>query len=160
MNIIFDSNIWIEELGLNSGAASAAKFFIKKKNIQVVLPEVVELEVTKNLNDKLNTFISLINNNYRQLLTVFGELKSIKLPKEEEVKEKIKKIFTESNLNIINYPFTFESAKDSFLKTINKVPPSDKQQQFKDGVLWADCVVFLKKNDLIFVTSVITSNII
>ena len=39
----------------------------------------------------------------------------------------------------------------SFLKTIKKLPPSDKDQQFKDGVLWADCVELLKSDDVLLV---------
>jgi len=50
--------------------------------------------------------------------------------------------------------FSFESARSSFLKTVEGLPPSsDQNQQFKDGVLWADCISLLEHDDVFFVTS-------
>ena len=33
------------------------------------------------------------------------------------------------------------------------MPPSDRTQEFKDGVLWADCLDLLKNDDLCLVTA-------
>jgi hypothetical protein len=38
------------------------------------------------------------------------------------------------------------------MKTITKEPPSDKSQQFKDGVLWADCLQLLCDDDVLLAT--------
>ena len=38
------------------------------------------------------------------------------------------------------------------MKTIQKVPPSDRTQEFKDGVLWADCVRLLDQDDVLLAT--------
>ena len=38
------------------------------------------------------------------------------------------------------------------MKTVDKLPPSDKHQQFKDGVLWADCVKLLIDDDVVLVS--------
>jgi hypothetical protein len=56
-------------------------------------------------------------------------------------------------VNLIGIPFTLESARSSFLKTIQKVPPSHNNQQFKDGVLWADCLTLLDTDDVTLVTA-------
>jgi len=53
---------------------------------------------------------------------------------------------------LTGYTFTLESAKLSLQKINDKVPPSDKNQQFKDGVIWADCMNLLQKGDVILVT--------
>jgi hypothetical protein len=42
--IVFDTNIWISELGLNSAKGAATRFFVKKRGATVVVPEVVKLE--------------------------------------------------------------------------------------------------------------------
>jgi hypothetical protein len=154
MIVVFDTNVWLSELGLNSPAGAATKFFVKEKNAKVVLPEVVRLETEHNLRDKLTEFISKIENNYRQLLTVFGKLKEVVLPDNEAVEEKVRHVFGDLGVDLIEIPFTFESARSSFIKTIAGVPPSDRnRQQFKDGVLWADCVQLLEKDDVYLVTS-------
>jgi len=154
MYIIFDSNIWISELGLNSAKGSATKFFVKKKGATVVVPEVIRLETERTLKNDLINYISEIDKNYKQLLTIFGELKEIVLPCENDINEKVSTIFKGSQLNIVDIPFSLESARSSFLKIIDKQPPnSEKNQQFKDGVIWADCMRLLEKEDVYFVTS-------
>lgn len=49
-------------------------------------------------------------------------------------------------------PFSEESARNSFVRTIDKVPPSHKSQQFKDGVLWDNCKQLAEADDVIFVS--------
>jgi hypothetical protein len=39
------------------------------------------------------------------------------------------------------------------LVTIEKAPPSDKDQQFKDGVIWAECIRLLDTDDVYLVTT-------
>lgn len=76
----------------------------------------------------------------RQLLTAFGRLKDVVLPTEDEIVEKVAELFAGFDEAIFDVPLSLKSARSSFLKTIDKVPPSDREQQFKDGVLLADCV--------------------
>ena len=153
MFIIFDTNIWLSELGLNSAKGAATRFFVKNKGAKVVLPEVVKLEAVINFKNELSKYIFEIEKNYQQLLSIFGKLKEIVLPSAEDIDHKVESIFAESQLEIMEIPFCLESARNSFLKTINKSPPSDKNQQFKDGVIWADCVSLLKEDVVWFVTA-------
>ena len=78
--IVFDSNIWISELGLRSGAAAAVKFFLRQQGARLAIPEVVRLEVKYHLQRDLREYIEEIRSNYRQLLTAFGKLKELVLP--------------------------------------------------------------------------------
>lgn len=153
MYIIFDSNIWISELGLNSAKGAATRFFVKKKGATVIVPEVIKLETERKLRNELGNYIAEISKNYQQLLTIFGKLKEIVLPGETEIHEKVSTIFERSHLDIVEIPLSLESARSSFLKTIDKLAPSDKDQQFKDGVIWADCIRLLEKEDVYLVTS-------
>jgi hypothetical protein len=153
MYIVIDSNIWIRELGLNSNASAAVKFFIKKNNHIIVVPEVVRLEVETNLEREIKGFIDNIKKDYNKLLVIFKNLPEIVLPDESAIKEIARSVFKSLHLEIEEIPFSFESAKSSFLKTIYKNPPSDKSQQFKDGVIWEDCVGLHKKDSVIFITS-------
>lgn len=153
MYIIFDSNIWISELGLNSTIGSTARFFVRSKGAIVVLPEVIKLEVERNLRAALTKYVSDLEKNYRQLLAVFGKLKEQVLPGSEAIESKVAAIFGECQLELMEIPLTLESARSSFLKTIDKIPPSDKDQQFKDGVIWAECVRLLETDDVYLVTN-------
>lgn len=153
MIIVFDTNIWLSELGLNSSLGAATKFFIKQNNARVALPEVVRLETEHNLRNRLREYITAIGDNHRQLLTVFGKLKEVVLPDDNAIENKVGELFSNTGLNFIEIPFSLESARKSFIKTIDGVPPSGRNnQQFKDGVLWSDCVDLLKTDDVYLVT--------
>lgn len=153
MIILLDSNIWLEELGLNSSLGSAVRFYLKQKGAQIALPEVVKLEVESNFRNRLIGNVDSIKKNYNQLLAVFRELKEIVLPNENEITKHVSTFFSELGVHYLEMPFSLEAARSSFLKIINKEPPNgEKNQQFKDGVLWAHCLDLLNSDDVIFVT--------
>ena len=153
MYIVFDSNIWLSEYGLNTVKGSAVRLFMKKNNIQLALPEIVKEEVERNLRNDLLTSISGIERSYRELLSVFRRLKEIVLPNEDEIERVISEIFDHHGLDIVPVPFTIESARESLQKINDKVAPSANNQQFKDGVIWANCMELLDVDDVMLVTA-------
>lgn len=153
MIVVFDSNVWLSELGLRSKAAAAAKFFLNQSGARLAVPEVVRLEVQHNLQARLTKHIEDIQLNYRQLLTAFGKLREVVLPTGDDVQAKIQELFDSIEVAKLDIPFSIESARSSFLKTIDKSPPSDRTQEFKDGVLWADCLALLSSEPVVLVTS-------
>jgi hypothetical protein len=89
-----------------------------------------------------------------KMLTIFGELKEIDLTSNEMIEAVSTNIFDRLKDKIIRVPFNFESAKSSYEKIVRKIPPNaDKNQQFKDGVIWADCLELLKSGDVHLITS-------
>jgi len=153
MIVVFDTNIWLTELGLNSSVGAAVRFYLRKGEHQVALPEVVRLEATQNFTRTLTDFVKDIQSKYSQLLTVFGSLKEIKLPSSQQIQDRVARLFDGLSIQINDIPFTLTSARRSFIKTIEGTPPSGpKNQQFKDGVLWADCMSLLETDDVALVT--------
>lgn len=152
MIIVFDTNIWYSQLGLKSPSAAAARFYLRQRNARVAIPEVVRLEVTQNLTKRLLQHIESIRSEYRQLLTAFGKLREVVLPSDAEVHARIEELFASLGVEVIDVPFSLESARSSFLKTIKRLPPSATNQQFKDGVLWADCLTMMQADDVVLVT--------
>jgi hypothetical protein len=153
MIVVFDTNVWLSELGLRSGAGAATRFYLKHSGARVAIPEVVRLEVAENLTSRLMKHIESIRSDYSQLLTAFGTLREVVLPGESDVRKRIPELFASMEVAQIDLPFTLESARSSFLKTIHKLPPSHQNQQFKDGVLWADCVSLLSTDEVVLVTA-------
>ncbi|WP_162049654.1 PIN domain-containing protein [Fluviibacter phosphoraccumulans] len=153
MIVILDSNIWLAELGLNSSLGAATRFYLRQQRARIALPEVVRREVQHNFRSRLKEFVSEIAKNHRQLLAICGSLKEVVLPDDSQIEEKVEHIFSDLGVSLIEVPFSIESAQSSFLKTVYKVPPSDKTQEFKDGVLWADCCGLLEEDDVSLVTN-------
>lgn len=153
MIVVFDTNIWISDLALTSNVGSAIRFYLREKKARIGLPEVVKLETEVQLRSTLTEYIQDIQSNHRRLLSVFGRLKEVILPTTEEVDALIGQVFSNLGVQLEEIPFTLDSAKASLIRTVQKLPPSDKNQQFKDGVLWADCLTLLKKEGVFLVTN-------
>ncbi len=153
MFVVLDTNIWLAELGLRSGAAAAAKFYLSRTGAVVVIPEVVRLEVTRHLSARMRQFVEDIQGSYRQLLMTFGTLREIVMPTDTEIAAKAREVFDTFDVAKREIPFGIDSARSSFLKAIEKQAPSDKTQEFKDGVIWSDCLGLLAENDVVLVTS-------
>lgn len=153
MLVIIDSNIWLSSLALRSSLSAAVLFYISKRGWTVVVPEVVHLEVEANLRTQLTSAVDSVQTNHRKLLAVFGRLKEIVLPTQSEIERVVSEVFAIDQIDLRRVPFSPESAMDSFLRTVDKRPPSHRSQQFKDGVIWADCLALLDEDDVILVTS-------
>lgn len=111
------------------------------------------MEVAANLQADLMKFINAIKDSHEQLLTVFQRLPEVVLPTLAQVEAIIPELFSSIGVELINIPFSLQSATSSFLKTIYKVQPSNNSQQFKDGVLWADCMGLLDADNVTLVTA-------
>lgn len=153
MIVVLDTNVWISELALSSTVGSAVRFYLRENNARIGLPEVIKLETEHHLRTNLNKYIEDINRSHRQLLAAFGRLKEIVLPGKEEVEELIFSVFSRLGLQVEEIPFTLESAKNSLIRTVESLPPSDRNQQFKDGVIWADCLKLLESESVFLVTN-------
>ncbi len=153
MIVVFDSNVWITELGLRSAAASSVRFFLKQNGAKVAVPEVVQFEVRQNLTNLLITHVKGIRDKYQQLLIAFGKLREIVLPTEEEIQAKVEEIFASLGVQQKEIPFCLESARSALIKAIKKESPCDKTQEFKDAVIWADCLSLLASNEVVLVTN-------
>ena len=153
MKIVFDTNIWISDLGLNSGAGAAVRFFIKEKDAVVVVPEIVRLEFEKNFTKELQKYKKDIVDTHDKLLTVFGELKEVILPSDEDINNKASEILDSLDVDVDSIPLTLDAAKSSFDKIMDKKPPSKNKQQFKDGVIWANCLELLNTSDVYLVSN-------
>ena len=152
MIVVIDTNIWKSNLYLQSPASAALKLFLVKKAARVGLPEVIKLEVQQHLRSDLVKARDSVRDGHRRLLAVFGRLREVVLPSDAEIEQIADSFFDRFGLNFIEAPFTYESAKGAFMRIIKKVPPCEKSQQFKDAVIWEDCKVFARTEDVVVLT--------
>ena len=153
MIVVLDTNIWLEQLVLNSNLGSAIRFFLRQRSARLALPEVVRLETQHKLRRRIQDAVDNVAKGARQLLTLFGSMKEVVLPTTTEIEAFVSDPFKRLGVEIIEIPFSFESARASFMKIIRAEAPSDKNQQFKDGVIWADCLRLLDEDDVLLATA-------
>ena len=152
MIVVFDTNIWKSALYLRSPTAAAVRFFLRNTRARVGLPEVVRLEVERHCAADIRKSISSIKDHYTRLLAVFGSLKEVVLPDEAKIDVVIADLVKSVGVEIVDVPFSMRSARGSLMRTIDKTPPSDKTQEFKDGVIWEDCVQLLQEDDVVLIS--------
>lgn len=153
MIVIFDTNIWMNELYLRSAAGSAVKLYVKRSGAVIALPEVIRLEVIAHLKADLTRSRDQAEKAHQRMLALFKTLKPISLPTDVQISDLCGRFFDESGLEYREIPFDLGSARDSFLRTIHKRSPSTGSQQFKDGVVWANCIELAAEDDVILVTA-------
>lgn len=87
------------------------------------------------------------------MLAIFGKMKELVMPTDEDIERKVYSIFDFHKERIIRVPFDIKGARSSFEKIIKKEPPnSENNQQFKDSVIWANCLELAQVNEVFLVT--------
>lgn len=152
MIVVFDTNIWKTNLYLRSSASAAVKLFLHMHTAKVGLPEVIRLEVERHLRQDIRAMRDRISQEHKRLLGLFGMLPEVVLPADDEIETVVAGFFSQSGFDLLEVRFSERSARSSLIRTIDKVPPSHKSQQFKDGVLWDDCKNLAETDDVIMVT--------
>jgi predicted nucleic acid-binding protein len=153
MIVVFDTNIWKSSLFLKAGAAAAVRFYLKQKGAKVGMPEVIRLEVERHLRAELRALKDGISCDYQRLLGMVGSLNEVTLPDDAHLENVAANFISSLDFDLIETSFTFEAARSSLMRTIDKVPPSHKSQQFKDGVIWADCLALAQTDHVTLVTN-------
>lgn len=154
MFVVLDSNIWISELGLTTVRGAALLHYLLRRDYILAIPEVVKTEVEWHVRRILSGHRADIERKHRQLLSVFGKLKELVLPTEDQIATRAAEVFADLPTRVREIPFALPSARASFEKLVQGAPPSsDKNQQFKDGAIWADCMELLREGDVVLVTA-------
>jgi hypothetical protein len=153
MFIMFDANVWRSQLVLNSPAGAAVRFYIRQYGATVAVPEIVRLELAQVLRVFLDGLTDDIRKKHNNLLAVFGTLKEIVLPTPDQIREKVSVVLSHLDVPTVELPFSLDVAKSSLRKIIEKMPPSDKTEEFRDGVIWAHCLDLLSEADVYLVTA-------
>lgn len=152
MIVVFDTNVWKSALYLRSPAAAAVALYLSIQEAKVGLPEVVRLEVQHHLRNDIIKYRDDIRRRYDSLLVIFGKMREVALPTDEQVDELVSSFFHQSGFNFLEVPFSPEAARDSFIRTIDGRRPSHKSQQFKDGILLVNCKELAERDDVVLVT--------
>ena len=153
MFIVFDTNVWFSQLGLQSPIGAAIRHFAIRQKATVAIPEIVQLEVEETLTAHLHKLKKQIEGSHHKLLHVLGKLEPIHLPSEEEIRKAVENIIPKFDVPILQIPFNIDVARSSMMKALRKIPPSSKNnEQFRDGVIWAHCLELLSEGDVYFVS--------
>lgn len=153
MFVMFDSNVWISQVGLKSDRAVKVLEFIRRKNAILAVPEIVKCEMEMKLREKLLLKKERTKEAIGYIANVLAEVENIALPTSDDIKDRVGSLVNDTGVQIKEMPLTMEAAKSSLDKILYKQQPSGrKKEQFTDGVIWANCLELLKESDVWFVS--------
>ncbi|WP_269755897.1 PIN domain-containing protein [Desulfogranum marinum] len=158
--IILDTNIWIYSTRLLDDSMSAALlFYLNNTGGKLVLPEIIEKEVSANLTKIAKSACGEIDKQYALLQKIFGSIDDYRLPNDGDINQAFTKKQTELKKLIQKVPFTFLHAKGALNRILKGIPPNkvsnQKQQgdqQFKDSCIWEVAIELAKKSEVVFIT--------
>jgi hypothetical protein len=150
--VVLDTNIWIESRLLRSPLGAALLFWLHHSRARIGLPEVVELEISKNIVNRCADAIAGIEKNYAWLDSIVGAC-DYTLPTGEEVERAIKERLDCLLHSSHRISFTLEHAKAALMRVNEGTPPNGaKDQQFKDSAIWEAILELASRYTVHFVT--------
>ena len=149
MFVVLDSNVWISQLGLNTNSGEQFRAFVRKKRAVLAVPSVVRLEVKRELHNECIKKMDDIRRSHRYLDKLLGGAGEICLPDRGNIEVIVSKLIDNTGVEIRHIPLTLRAAKSSLDKIQRKVPPSsENREEFRDGVIWANCLELLSESDV------------
>lgn len=91
--VLVDTNIWIKTVLLSSTLGSRLLYNLNLEGNKIILPEIIEDEVKKNIKKNARDASRKIERGIRDLRTIIGSAKSYGLPTEDIIESAIQARF-------------------------------------------------------------------
>ena len=144
--VVVDTNIWRRVPLLKTPMGTTLVYNLSRRNGFIGLPEVVELELKKQLIQAGNEALDEVQKNSRLLNALTDDCFFCPEITEEKFNQAVDKQLAELSPLLVREPFTIEQAKAALAMVNAEVPPNGHQnQQFKDSVIWQAVLAFSHK---------------
>jgi hypothetical protein len=151
--VLVDTSVWRAQPLLRTPLGDALIHYVRRTGSKIALPEVVELEVTKQLFRAVSEARLQAENSFGVLQRVMGQMPEFKLPSDEEAREAIKQRLDDLVDIIERVPFSLEHARGALQRVFDETPPNaPKNQQFKDSAIWEAARELAGRRPVLFVT--------
>jgi hypothetical protein len=150
--VVVDTNIWRSTLLLKTALAHSLLYTIDRLRVKLGLPEVIERELKPQIVEHGLVAYRQAEKHGRILDALialpFFERESVVTDLENSVDKRLQELAPV----LQRVPFTFEHAQAALDLVINKLPPNEKNQQFKDSAIWQAVLELASNHRVHFVT--------
>jgi hypothetical protein len=134
---VVDTSIWRAEPLLKTPLGVTLVYTLHRRGGVVGLPEIVELELKGQIVEAGLDAANRASGPLHMLRTLTDDpFLGTRVPCEDKLREKVQERITQLDPVLVREPFTIEHAKAALAMVNAKLPPSDKNQQFKDCAIW------------------------
>lgn len=152
--VIVDTSVWRAEPLLKSPMGRTLVYTITRRSAVLGLPEVIELELKKQIVEAGLEAVAKARASLQILSTLtWNPTLLAMLPTAEILGNLVDEQLTKLALFTIRVPFTLEHAKAALTMVNRKLPPNgDKDQQFKDSAVWQAVLELLPRYSVALLT--------
>lgn len=151
--VAIDTNIWRQTLMLRTGMGLSLLYLIRCSGGKIILPEVIEREIEKNLLKAGNEACEEISKGLRTIKAIIGHTQRFEPPSKEIIRDAIQKGLENLSQLIIRDEITIEHTRSALERVNSESPPNgSKNQQFKDSLIWESILRFSQNKTTYFLT--------
>lgn len=151
--VVLDTNIWRSSQLLSDHVSAALLYALGNGAGRIGLPEVVEREVFKHGVTMGRTARDQIEKNLRTIRALVGEAPGVELPSDEAFSLSVGRRLNDLEAFLYRVPFTVATALRALDRVDLKNPPAHAGQQYKDCVIWENCLDLAGEFDVHLVTA-------
>lgn len=136
--VVVDTSIWRAEPLLKTPLGVTLGYTLSRRGGVVGLPEVVELELTRQIVEAAQDASDKARRHLHVLRTITDDpLLGVNLPNADVVSRKVNERIAQLAPVLVREPFTLDHAKAALAMVNAKVPPNGREnQQYKDSAIW------------------------
>jgi hypothetical protein len=135
--VIVDTNELRTSLLLNNTMGAALLFAMQQHGGKLGWPEIIEDEIRKHALLRALDAIQRVRDELRALEILMGWRPDPGLPSQADVDAAISRRIADLGPLLVRVPFTIEHARAALRRVNEETPPNgNRNQQFKDSVIW------------------------
>jgi hypothetical protein len=151
---IVDTCVWRAEPLLKTPLGVTLVYYLSRRGGVIGLPEVVELELKGHIIDAGLEAAKKISAPLHLLCTLTDDPSiGMEIVNEELLRMKVEERIAQLDSILYREPFTNEHAKAALAMVNAKLPPSDKDQQFKDCAIWQAVLSISRRYSTVLITN-------
>ena len=154
--VVLDTNIWVyKTMLLGSPIGASLLYTMTQRSVRgmIGLPEVVEKEVIKHALKLGLQATEKVASNLNILKSLTGSYTKIALPKGDQLRQTVYSRLRQLEKLIERVEITPDHLKSALDRLMNEIPPnSEKNQQYKDSLIWEAAIDLSKRAPVYFIT--------
>lgn len=151
--VLLDSNIWLGERLLRSVRGASLLALIHGRGWRIVLPQVVEEEVVNAVRGKVETLITSIADQHRELVSWVGEAEELDVSA-VGADTAAQRRFAELDGLLTRVPLTPDHHARAMELLMSRLPPNTgSREAYKDSLVWQVAVEASDQLPLFFVSN-------
>lgn len=151
--VVLDTNVWRKELLHDEDAALRLAYVLYRAGGRIGLPEVVREELHQLAIDEGRAAANALQEAGLAVTSLTGRPYDTPMPTDAELQKPLSDRLNRLSTVIVDVLFTLEHAKAAMRMVVQKLPPNEGKEQFRDSAIWQAVLTLCRDYRVHFVTN-------